>query len=280
MGADRTTAAAAVGEAAALARSAWRRLAPIQLLMAVGIALGFAGSGAPPASSHGLAAAGLTLVGIAWAPLWASLFELALHGPGARGIGPGGFRFGRAELKLWGLAGGALVGLIGWGLALVAVSAAALVVLHGAGRLDLGPLGPALVGMVAAAAVWIGGLVAAVYAGARLAFLPAGLLSEASLSLEDAWRRTRGRAGGILAVLILTQGPVLLALSLVALLDPLARAQPPALAFAAGALLGAAVAFVQAPLTAGALVALARPPVSRREAVERRRDSGATLQPA
>jgi hypothetical protein len=227
-----------------------------------------------------MTALGLATALVAWAPLWTGLYAAALGRP----VAVGGLQFGGAEARFLGLLASGLAALAVALLALVAVSAGALVAFNLMGPMGLPLVGQVPGGVVAAALVWLFGLGGLAWAGARLAFAPAMTLVEARLVIEPAWPAARGRAGAVLVAVLLAHGPTLLALSLVGLFDsfaglaPFAGGWPRPLAIMGGAAFGILVAFVQAPLTAGALVALHRPGAGA--ALAAGTQSGATLQPA
>lgn len=251
-----------------LARLAWPRLWGAQTLAAVGLAaIFFAVRGPSVATGEPwLLRTGVLLASLAAAPLWGGLYRLAL-GVGPRTPGLGGLSFGRDELRLVGLTlAAAIAAILAW-LPLVALTALLFILLHDAGQLGLGPLGPVQVSFLAVAAAWFAALGAFVYVDGRLSLAPAATVGEGRLVLARAWSATRGRAGVALIARGLVRAPVLLTLALLALADSFeaqavilggAHRWPLADALVGGGLLGAVVGFIQVPMTVGALSSLYR----------------------
>jgi hypothetical protein len=261
----------AVAHGVDLARVAWRRLWAIQAVSALGVALVFVAlRGSLPMIDAGDAARlGAVLTLVAAAPLWGGLYRLAAGPYGRGGLGLAGLRFGSDELRLIGLALAFLAAaVLGW-LPLVFLSALIFVVFHDAGQVMLGPLGGVQVSFLLVAAAWLAALALFVYACARLATAPAASVAERRLVVIEAWAAGRGRVGRTLTAWVLAQGPALLVAAALGAIDSLHLAEmvvgaglrwPLVDAWAAGLVLGATTAFLQVPMTVGALSRLWQAP--------------------
>ena len=166
--------------------------------------------------------------------------------------GPGGFQWGRQELRL-----------LGTGLLVLAALVAPMLVIGGGGFALSRGLGGADAHPTAAATVvetlsTALGFCLGVYLAARLALGPAA--SVAAKRFTTGWALTRGRVWPILGAYLATLGPVILVyVALGATLSLIAPAQA-SLAMLAGIILviGILVTFVQLPLAVGVLAHLYR----------------------
>ena len=257
-----------VGDAAAsavdFARDAARRLWGVQALCAFGLTLVFISLRGQlgPGEALDLWIIGWTTALASAAPLWAGLYRLELGGAAARDLGPGGVQFGKAELRLLGLAVAFFAAAaLAW-LPVVAVSALIFVVFRGLGQVVLGPLGGIQVSFLIVMLVWLAAAGLFGWACARMAFAPAATIGKRRLVVQEAWELGREREKPLFLAWILAQAPALLAVVLLALMDSL-EAQAPTWAVRdrwpltdaaiAGLALGFVVAVIQVPLTVGVL---------------------------
>ena len=275
MAKDAITAGQAAREALDFTIIAWRDAWAVQALFAASLAVLFVGlrGRLSPADAADLSGIGFAASVLLAVPLAAALLRLSLGGAALRGLGPGGLQFGLAELRLLviGLAGLG-VALLAW-LPVVAVSAAVFVAFGGAGMAELPLIGPIRVSFLVAAGVWFAALAAYLYLAARASMCAPATVGKRRLVLMDAWAIGQGQAAAILGGLAATAAPLVLLATATVFLDRLAVHDPDwgpmrnwqlPDSIMAGAVLGAAIAFVQAPLSIGVLGAVYRAQRARR----------------
>jgi hypothetical protein len=245
----------------------WRDAWAVQTLFAAGLAMAFVGlrGRLDPADAGDLSTIGWATTLMLTGPLVAALLRLRIGGSALRGLGPGGLQLGLAELRLLviGVAG-AGAALLAW-LPVVAVSAVVFIAFRPAGMAELPLLGPIRVSFLVAAGVWLAALAGFFYVAARMALALPATVGKRRLVLLEAWSLAEGQAGALVGGLLLTGLPLLALGAATLFLDRLAVQDPSWGAMRtwqlpdsimAGAVLGAVVAFVQLPLSVGALGAV------------------------
>jgi hypothetical protein len=263
-----------VGEATQSAvdftRAAMSSLWGVQTLAALGVALAFVAvrGRITAAEAADLGRLGSWTILVTVAPLWAGLYRLELGGKALRGLGLAGFQFGMAELRMVALTLAFLGAALMIWLPVVAISALVFILFRFAGQVALGPLGVVQVSFLIAAGVWLAALGGFTWACGRCAFAAPASVGKRRLVLVDAWALGRGQAGLVVWTWLLAQAPLLLTLTLLALVNSLEAQDgmrgrwPLADAGVGGLVLGLVCAFIQAPMTVGVLGHLYR---ARRE---------------
>lgn len=261
------TAIEALEDATDFARDIWRDAWGVQGLFALGVALVFVSiqAGLPSAIAWDLGTIGWALLLATILPLTGALIRLNIGGVALRDLGPLGLQFGRGEACLFVLAiagaGASLLAL----LPLVAVSAIVFIVFHGLGMASLPLLGEVRIPFLIAAAVWIAGLGAYVYAGARLSLAPVATVGKRHLVLAQAWALGEGQVGAVLGALVFSLCPLILTVGLLVWMDGWVTIDPilgrmrtwdlPQAALG-GVVLGAVMAFIQIPVALGVISAV------------------------
>lgn len=261
------TAGQAARDALEFTIGAWRDAWAVQALFAASLAMLFVSlrGRLSPAEAADLGSIGFAATLLLSVPLAAALLRLRVGGAALRGLGPGGLQFGMAELRLLVIGIAAVgAGLLAW-LPVVAVSAAVFVAFGGAGMVEAPLVGPIRVPFLVAAGVWLAAMLGYLYLAARVSLCAPATVGKRRLVLKEAWALSRGQAGAILGGLLATTAPLALLAAATVFLDRLAVHDPDWGAMQtwqlpdsimAGAVLGAAIAFVQAPLTIGVLGAV------------------------
>jgi hypothetical protein len=261
------TARQAARDALDFTLSAWREAWAVQGLFAAGLAMIFVGlrGRLPAILAADLLSIGLAVSALIAAALAGALLRLRIGGSALRGLGPGGLQFGLAELRLMviGLAAGAAA-LLAW-LPVVALSAVVFILLRDAGMADIPFVGPLRVSFLFAAVVWIAAAAVFAHFAARIALAVPASVGKRRLVVMEAWRLGQDQAGAILGGLALSAFPLIATVAAAVLLDSMAVMDPAWGAMSrwplpdaiiAGTVLGAVVAFVQAPLSLGVLAAV------------------------